>query len=106
MHQGRFGQQLADVALLLGQERLERLAGWSRSSQSVRSAALSSAAAFAQSTLRVVMHSDLKVLDPIWSGAYIVRNHGYMLYDTLFAMDEQFQIDAKELLLEIECIAR
>ena len=38
------------------------------------------------------MHSDLKVLDPIWSGAYIVRSHGYMLYDTLFAMDEQFQI--------------
>jgi peptide/nickel transport system substrate-binding protein len=48
--------------------------------------------AWAQTTLKVVMHSDLKVLDPIWSGAYIVRNHGYMLYDTLFAMDEQFQI--------------
>jgi len=43
-------------------------------------------------TLKVVMHSDLKVLDPIWSGAYIVRNHGYMVYDTLFAMDEKFQI--------------
>ncbi len=43
-------------------------------------------------TLRVVMHSDLKVLDPIWSGAYIVRNHGYMLYDTLFAMDGKFQV--------------
>jgi peptide/nickel transport system substrate-binding protein len=52
-----------------------------------------SAAPFASAqTLKVVMHSDLKVLDPIWSGAYIVRNHGYMLYDTLFAMDEQFQI--------------
>jgi peptide/nickel transport system substrate-binding protein len=43
-------------------------------------------------TFKVVMHSDLKVLDPIWSGAYIVRNHGYMVYDTLFAMDEKFQI--------------
>ncbi|MDP2333608.1 MAG: ABC transporter substrate-binding protein [Reyranella sp.] len=43
-------------------------------------------------TLRVVMHSDVKVLDPIWSGAYITRNHGYMLYDTLFAMDEKFQV--------------
>ncbi len=43
-------------------------------------------------TLRVVMHSDLKILDPVWSGAYIVRNHGYMLYDTLFAMDETFAI--------------
>ena len=43
-------------------------------------------------TLRVVMHSDVKVLDPIWSGAYITRNHAYMLYDTLFSMDEKFAI--------------
>jgi peptide/nickel transport system substrate-binding protein len=41
----------------------------------------------AQTTLRVVMHSDLKIVDPIWTGAYISRNHGYMIYDTLFAMD-------------------
>ena len=41
----------------------------------------------AQSTLRVVMHSDLKIVDPIWTTAYIVRNHGYLVYDTLFAMD-------------------
>jgi peptide/nickel transport system substrate-binding protein len=40
--------------------------------------------AAAQTTLRVAMHADLKVFDPIWSGAYIVRNHGYMVYDTLF----------------------
>jgi peptide/nickel transport system substrate-binding protein len=40
-------------------------------------------------TLRVVMHSDLKILDPIWTTAYIVRNHGYMIYDTLFAQDAQ-----------------
>ncbi len=43
--------------------------------------------AAAQSTLRVVMHSDLKIVDPIWTTAYIVRNHGYLVYDTLFAMD-------------------
>src|SRR6266581_945529 len=42
-------------------------------------------------TLRVVMHSDIKVLDPVWSGAYIVRNYGYLIYDTLFALDEKFQ---------------
>jgi peptide/nickel transport system substrate-binding protein len=41
----------------------------------------------AQSALRVVMHSDLKIVDPIWTTAYIVRNHGYLVYDTLFAMD-------------------
>ena len=39
----------------------------------------------AQVTLKAVMHSDLKILDPIWTTAYITRNHGYMVYDTLFA---------------------
>jgi peptide/nickel transport system substrate-binding protein len=43
-------------------------------------------------TLKVVMHSDVKALDPIWSGAYITRNHGYMIYDTLFAVDENLQV--------------
>ncbi len=46
----------------------------------------------AQTTLRVVMHSDLKIIDPIWTTAYIVRNHGYMIYDTLFAMDAKGEI--------------
>ncbi len=48
--------------------------------------------AVAQTTLRVVMHSDLKIVDPIWTTAYISRNHGYMIYDTLFAMDAQGEI--------------
>ena len=42
-------------------------------------------------TVRAVMHSDLKVLDPIWTTANIVRNHGYMVWDTLFAMDDKLQ---------------
>ena len=38
----------------------------------------------------MVAHSDLKVLDPIWTTAPIItRNHGYMIYDTLFAKDEK-----------------
>jgi peptide/nickel transport system substrate-binding protein len=45
----------------------------------------------AQSVLRVVPHADLKNIDPIWTTAYITRNHGYMVYDTLFAMDENLQ---------------
>jgi peptide/nickel transport system substrate-binding protein len=51
--------------------------------------AASLGAADAQVTLRVVPHSDLKILDPIWTTAYITRNHGYLIYDTLFAMDEE-----------------
>src|SRR5215204_7338822 len=42
-------------------------------------------------TLKVVLHSDLKILDPIWTTAYIVRNHGYLIYDTLFAIDAKFE---------------
>ena len=48
--------------------------------------------ATAQTTLKVVMHSDLKIFDPIWTTAYITRNHGYMVYDTLFATDEKGEI--------------
>jgi len=43
-------------------------------------------------TIKVVMHSDVKALDPVWSGAYITRNHAYMIYDTLFAIDEKLQV--------------
>jgi peptide/nickel transport system substrate-binding protein len=48
--------------------------------------------AAAESTLRVVMHSDLKIVDPIWTTAYISRNYGYLVYDTLFALDEQLKV--------------
>jgi len=41
----------------------------------------------AETVLRVVMNSDLKIVDPIWTTAYITRDHGYMIYDTLFATD-------------------
>lgn len=44
-----------------------------------------------ETTLRVIPHADLKNLDPIWTTAYITRNHGYLIYDTLFAMDENFE---------------
>jgi peptide/nickel transport system substrate-binding protein len=29
-----------------------------------------------QQTLRFVPHADLKIVDPIWTTAYITRNHG------------------------------
>jgi len=43
-------------------------------------------------TLRFIAQADLRILDPIATTAYITRNHGYMVYDTLFAMDENFVI--------------
>jgi peptide/nickel transport system substrate-binding protein len=45
-----------------------------------------------ESVLRIVPHSNLAVLDPIWTTAYMSRNHGYMIYDTLFGTDENAKI--------------
>jgi len=42
-------------------------------------------------TLRFIAQADLRVLDPIWTTAYITRNHGYMVFDTLFALDSKFK---------------
>ncbi|MED5367397.1 MAG: hypothetical protein VYA68_13645 [Pseudomonadota bacterium] len=48
--------------------------------------------ASAETNPGVIMHSDLKIVDPIWTTAYMSRNYGYMVYDTLFAMDEDTKI--------------
>jgi peptide/nickel transport system substrate-binding protein len=37
--------------------------------------------------IRSVPIGDLRALDPIWTTAYITRNHGYLVWDTLFALD-------------------
>jgi len=44
------------------------------------------------STLRFIPHADLKVLDPVWTTAYITRNHSYMIYDSLFGTDEKLRV--------------
>ncbi|MEM7257910.1 MAG: ABC transporter substrate-binding protein, partial [Pseudomonadota bacterium] len=49
----------------------------------------------AEKVLRVNMHSDLKIVDPIWTTAYMSRNYGYMVYDTLFAMDTKGQVQTQ-----------
>src|ERR1700761_1585404 len=48
--------------------------------------------ATAQTTLRVVPHADVKILDPVWTTALIPRNFGYMIYDVLFAKDADLKI--------------
>jgi peptide/nickel transport system substrate-binding protein len=45
-----------------------------------------------QQILRFAAEADLRVLDPVWTTAYITRNHGYLVYDTLFGTDENLQI--------------
>jgi peptide/nickel transport system substrate-binding protein len=53
---------------------------------------MAAAPALGQTTLRMVSHADIKILDPIWTTANISRNHGYMIYDVLFAMDAGFRV--------------
>jgi len=40
----------------------------------------------------VSLHSDLKIVDPIWTTALISTHHGNMIYDTLFALDDKLQV--------------
>src|SRR5467141_4401487 len=56
------------------------------------SAVLTSQAIAAGKTITAVMHSDLRVIDPGFTPAYITRDHGYMVYDTLLATDANFKI--------------
>jgi peptide/nickel transport system substrate-binding protein len=55
-------------------------------------AAVSQAVAAGKKTVTAVMHSDLRVIDPLFTTAYITRDHGYMVYDTLLATDSSFKI--------------
>jgi peptide/nickel transport system substrate-binding protein len=43
-------------------------------------------------TITAVMHSDLRIIDPLFTTAYITRDHGYMVYDTLLATDSNFKV--------------
>jgi peptide/nickel transport system substrate-binding protein len=45
----------------------------------------------AQTTLRFIPQADLRSIDPIWTTAYVTRNFGYLVFDTLFALDKDFK---------------
>src|SRR5688572_19938165 len=47
--------------------------------------------AAAETTLRVVPQADLKILDAVFTTANITSNHGYMIYDMLFSLDENLE---------------
>src|SRR6202158_449589 len=81
-------------------DRMFHTSRWKRrtmASNIVRSAlALSAALAMSSladaKTITAVMHSDLRIIDPGFTTAYITRDHGYMVYDTLLATDANFKI--------------
>ena len=42
-----------------------------------------------KSVLKFIPQSDLAMVDPIWTTAYVTRNHGYMVFDTLYGQAGQ-----------------
>ena len=77
-------------------DRRTLLTGTAATAAALAASSLAPAPAPAQTpkkggTLRFIPIGDLKILDPIWTTAYITRDHGYMVYDTLFANDASLQ---------------
>jgi peptide/nickel transport system substrate-binding protein len=40
--------------------------------------------------MKFIPESDVTVLDPIWTTATVTRNHGYLVFDTLYGQDDSF----------------
>ena len=40
--------------------------------------------------MKFIPQSDLTVLDPIWTTAYVTRNHGLLVFDTLYGTDSKY----------------
>ena len=53
--------------------------------------ALAQSAASGTKVLKMIPQNDLRVLDPIWTTSYVTRNHGYCVFDTLFALDSDMK---------------
>ncbi len=54
-------------------------------------AAPSLARAQGSGVLKFIPQSDVTILDPIWTTAYVTRNHAYLIFDTLYGFDGKFQ---------------
>jgi len=77
----------------LSRRKLSGIAlGLALSALAVSTALTPAAAAGGAKTLLVKMHSDLRVIDPLFTTAYITRDHGYMIFDTLLATDSNFKV--------------
>ncbi len=53
--------------------------------------------AYADTVIKAVMHSPLRLTDPHATTAYITTWHGYMIYDTLLATDADNKIQPQML---------
>src|SRR5246500_938514 len=78
--------------LKISRRKLLKLAGVAPVASAFSGAWMSKASAADKKTITAVMHSDLRNIDPLFTTAYITRDHGYMVYDTLLATDSNFKV--------------
>ena len=45
----------------------------------------------ASQVLKFVPQADLAVLDPVWTTTYQTRDHGLLVFDTLFGLDGRYR---------------
>ena len=50
----------------------------------------------ASQVLKFVPQADLAVLDPVWTTTYQTRDHGFLVFDTLFGLDSSFKASAAD----------
>jgi peptide/nickel transport system substrate-binding protein len=76
----------------ISRRKLLKLAGVAPIVSAFSGAWVSKASAAGKKTITAVMHSDLRIIDPLFTTAYITRDHGYMVFDTLLATDSNFKV--------------
>ena len=47
-------------------------------------------------SLKFVPQADLAVLDPVWTTTYQTRDHGFLVFDTLFGLDGAYRAAAAD----------
>jgi peptide/nickel transport system substrate-binding protein len=67
--------------------KLSRLFGVAALGAAIACGSAFEAVAQKKVVIRSVPIGNLRTLDPIWTTAYITRNHAYMVWDTLFSLD-------------------
>ena len=50
------------------------------------------ARAGSERVLRFIPQTDVTALDPVWTPVYVTRNHGYMVHDTLYGQDANYDV--------------
>jgi len=83
-----------DRSVAKGIVTMQRRSFLARSTATLAASALAAPAigrAQGSRVLRFIPQADLTVVDPIWTTAYVTRNHAFLVYDTLYGLNGRFE---------------